>query len=458
MLQEEQIEKSELLKQPKEEFMGHPKGLAYIVFTETWERFSFYGMQALLVLYMSSYLLHPENSVNVVGFSGFETMMKAIFGDLSIRALATQTFGLYVGLVYFMPVIGGWLGDQKLGQKKAVLIGGVFMAAGHFTLAFEASFLIALVFLIIGSGFLKGNLAAQVGRLYEKNDQRRDDAFSLYCMAINMGAFIAPLICGTLGELYGWHYGFGVAGIGMLVGIAIYLKGSHHLPDDVIKSSKEDKVPLKEGEGRVIFTLCMLFIIAALYWTAQMQVWTSYPLWIKDRVMRDLFDTSVPVTWFQSLDSLAVLVLAPIVIWMWSSQRKRKIEPSDLKKIAIGCTAISVAYLWLALGEYMSEGAGIALYWPVVFHFICAIAFLYVGPTMLAIVSRCAPDAVNAMMVGSYYLCLFVGGIFSGWLGQFYEKLPPSEFWFIHAVIVGAGAVLILIFWRFFAKGLRLEE
>jgi len=167
--------------------------------------------------------------------------MQAVFGTLSIQALAAQTFGLYIGLIYFAPVVGGWLGDRLTGRRRAVLAGATLMAAGHFLMAFEQSFLVALSALILGSGLLKGNLAAQVGGLYAKDDTRRDSAFSLYCMAINVGAFIAPLVCGTLGELYGWHYGFGVAGLGMLVGIAIYLSGSQYLPPDRTFSDREPR-------------------------------------------------------------------------------------------------------------------------------------------------------------------------------------------------------------------------
>jgi len=194
-------------------FFGHPRGLAYIVFTEAWERFSFYGMQALLILYMATYLFLPENSGNVAAFEPFRSLFEAVFGPLSIQALASQVFGAYVGLVYFAPVLGGLIGDRLLGRTKAVLAGALFMAVGHFLMAFEASFLLALAALILGSGLLKGNLAAQVGGLYKKSDQRRDSGYSIYVFSINVGAFIAPLICGTLGEVYGWHYGFGAAGM-----------------------------------------------------------------------------------------------------------------------------------------------------------------------------------------------------------------------------------------------------
>jgi POT family proton-dependent oligopeptide transporter len=206
-------------------FFGHPRGLAYIVFAEGWERFSFYGMQALLVLYMTGQLLKAGSVENIAGFAGFRSLLEGALGPLSTQALASQIFGLYIALVYFFPIVGGLIGDRLTGRTRAVIAGAVLMAIGHFLMVFESAFLMALAALIFGSGLLKGNLAAQVGDLYDKADSRRDSAFSMYCLAINVGAFVAPLVCGTLGELYGWHYGFGVAGIGMLVGIAIYMSG-----------------------------------------------------------------------------------------------------------------------------------------------------------------------------------------------------------------------------------------
>ncbi len=439
-------------------FLGHPKGLAFIVFTEAWERFSFYGMQALLVLYMATYLLHPGVIENVIGFATFRHGVETVFGSLSIQALATQIFGLYVGLIYFVPVLGGYFGDRVIGRRKAVLLGGALMAVGHFLMAIEPAFLFALLALILGSGFLKGNLAAQVGDLYEKDDGRRDTAFSVYVMAINVGAFIAPLICGTLGELYGWHYGFGVAGIGMLVGLGIYMAGSAHLPEERNFSDQSTKPKLEPGDTRTIIAILLMLAITALYWTAQSQVWNTYPLWIRERVDREFLDLTVPITWFQSLDSLAVLLLAPLVIWLWQRQAKRQAEPNDLTKISLGCIVFALANVWLAVGEKTSGSGQIGLMWPVLYHFICAIGFLYIGPIALALTSRAAPAAVNAMLVGSYYLAIFAGGLASGWLGRFYEVLSPGDFWLLHGAIVGTGAILLTVFQVPLRNAMKLDD
>lgn len=437
-------------------FLGQPRGLAYIVFTEAWERFSFYGMQALLVLYMTGHLLQPGNVENVAGFAAFRSGIEAVFGQLSLQALASQIFGLYIGMIYFMPVLGGLLGDRVLGRRKAVTAGAALMAAGHFLMAFEAAFLLALLSLILGSGLLKGNLAAQVGGLYAKNDPRRDTAFSLYCMSINVGAFIAPLVCGTLGELYGWHYGFGAAGVGMLIGIVIYLSGRNHLPVDQV-ADRSERVKLQPGEGRVIAALLGVLAITGLFWTGQTQVWNTYPIWIRDHVDRDLFGLSIPVTWFQSLDSLAVLAFAPVVIWFWRWQSKRRSEPGDLVKIALGCAFFAAACFLLSVGEWLAGERKTALLWPAAFHFVCAAGYLYAAPIALALVSRAAPVSVNAMMVGAYYLALFAGGIVSGWLGRFFEAMSPASFWLMHAAIVGSGAVLILLLRPLLKRELRLD-
>ena len=442
------------------ELFGHPRGLAYIAFTEAWERFSFYGMQALLVLYMSGYLLQPGVVEQVAGFAGLRSAIEAVFGTLSTQALAAQIFGLYIGLVYFMPIFGGLLGDRVIGRKRAVLVGAVAMAVGHFLMAFEAAFLPALAALIVGSGLLKGNLAAQVGALYSKDDRRRDSAYTTYCTAINVGAFVAPLVCGTLGEFYGWHYGFGAAGVGMMIGIVIYLAGAKYLPADRPSITQAaDRPRMQPGDLRKVIVILILLAITALFWTVQTQVWNTYPIWLRDQVDRALpFGLTVPVTWFQSLDSLTVLLFAPLVMWLWRSQAQRGAEPGDLGKIALGCGFFAVACLLLSAGQWLSGENAVPVYWPIAFHFICAAAYLYVAPIALALVSRAAPAAVNAMMVGSYYLGLFVGGIASGWLARFYEPLGPAAFWLMHVFIAVLGAVSIIALRGMFIRVLELNE
>lgn len=438
-------------------FMGHPRGLAYIVFTEGWERFSFHGMQALLILYLAGYLLHPGHVEAVWGFAQFRAALESVFGNLSVQALASQIFGLYIGLVYFFPMIGGSIGDRIMGRTRAVVAGAVLMAIGHFLMAIEQALLYALLSLILGAGLMKGNLAAQVGRLYALSDPRRDSAFSLYCLAINAGAFLAPLVCGTLGEVYGWHYGFGAAGIGMLIATGVYIAGRRHLPEDEIRTEAREPSRLQPGDWRIIAALSALIAITALYWTAQTQVWNVYPLWLKDRVDRDLMGFAVPVTWFQSFDTLAVLVMGPILLWLWRRKASAIGAPDELGRVAFGCIAFMASCLLLAVGELEAGGDRLGLLVPAVFHFLGALGYLYVWPITLSIVSRAAPASVNAMMLGASYLAIFVGGVLSGWLGRFYERIPPSRFWLLHALIALLGAVLVWLVGRALLGAVRMR-
>jgi len=214
---------------------------------------------------------------------------------------------------------------------------------------------------------------------------------------------------------------------------------------------------LQPGDGRVIAALLSVLAITALFWTAQTQVWNSYPLWVRDQVDRQLLGFTIPVTWFQSLDSFAVLALSPLVLWLWRRQSQRGSEPGDLIKIAMGCAFFSFACVLLTIGEWLSGDAPTSLVWPTAFHFACAAAYLYTAPTALALVSRAAPASVNAMMVGAYYLALFAGGIISGWLGRFFEVLSAADFWLLHATIVGSGTVLLVLLRSRLLRALKLE-
>src|SRR3954449_441884 len=238
-------------------FLGHPRGLAYLAFTEAWERFSYYGMTALLTLYMVQQLLVPGHVEHVAGMTAYRSALESAFGPMSAQALASQTFGFYTGLVYFTPLLGGWVADRLLGAKKTVIIGALLMSAGHFAMAFDQSFLVALLLLIIGSGCLKGNIAAQVGHLYAPDDvSRRTRAFTIFITLINVGATLGPVVCGLLVQVYGWHVGFGCAGALMLLATIIYLAGQRYLPDQ--RPRKRDRAPtapLTPAERRTVMLL-----------------------------------------------------------------------------------------------------------------------------------------------------------------------------------------------------------
>jgi POT family proton-dependent oligopeptide transporter len=255
------------------DLFGHPRGLTFLFATEMWERFSYYGMRALLVLYMVKLLLLPGHVENVIGLAALKYLLESIFGPLGVQPFASQVYGLYTGLVYLTPVFGGMLADRVLGQHRTILLGAAMMALGHFMMAFEPLFLFALTMLILGNGAFKPNMSAQVGTLYAPGDQRRDRAYSIFYVGINLGAFFAPLVCGTLGEDLGWHYGFTAAGVGMTVALAIYLYAMHELPPDELHKAVAARIenkPLDRNEWRAILALVALFVPTTLFWATQL--------------------------------------------------------------------------------------------------------------------------------------------------------------------------------------------
>src|SRR5436309_8924342 len=273
------------------DFLGHPRGLAVLFATEAWERFSYFGNAALVVLYMTKYLLDPGRVETVLGLDAVKAALEFLFGRLEAQPLASQLFGFYTGLAYFTPILGGLVADRLLGQHRTVVIGGVFMAIGHFMMAFEALFLLALLMLIVGIGAFKPNISTQVGALYAPGDDRRDRAYSIFYLGINVGAFLAPLVCGTLAVQYGWHYGFGAAGVGMLVSLAIYLCGRRSLPADVPARSallaRENK-PLEPGGRRALLALIGTCALVTLFWAAFDQQGNTVLLWAEDFTDRSI--------------------------------------------------------------------------------------------------------------------------------------------------------------------------
>src|SRR4249919_1200237 len=262
-------------------FMGHPKGLFYLAFTEGWERFSYYGMTALVVLFMVNQLLLPGHVEHIGGFAQFRAALESFVGPLSTQALASQIFGLYSGFVYFTPLLGGIIADRWIGQRNAVVIGALSMSAGHLAMTFDESFLLALLLLVIGSGFLKGNISAQVGALYPREDEaRRTRGFIIFSTAINVGAVVGPLTCGLLAQVYGWHYGFGIAAIFMLLGLATYLYGYRHLPARVERQSFEG-VRLATADRRIVAALIIVMIITIFQSTSFYQLYNVLPIWIQ---------------------------------------------------------------------------------------------------------------------------------------------------------------------------------
>src|ERR1700730_12436127 len=292
------------------EIFGHPKGLTFLFTTEMWERFSYYGMRSLLVLYMTKYLLLPEHAGDVRGLLTVKSALEGIFGPLDVQPLSSQIWAFYTGLVYFTPILGGLLADRVLGQRRTVIIGAVLMAIGHFMMAVEQLFLFALLALILGNGAFKPNISTQVGGLYPPGDPRRDRAYSIFYVGINVGAFLAPLICGTLGEELGSHYGVAAAGVGMTIVL-----------------------------GTSLYTIA---------------------LWADDHTDRTIdlivWHGEIPVTWFQAFNPFMIFTFTPFIIEFWAWQEKRGMEPSTVTKMALGCFGVALSYLILAGSAWSAGG------------------------------------------------------------------------------------------------------
>jgi POT family proton-dependent oligopeptide transporter len=440
------MSQSTTLHTPAATVGGHPKGLFYLAFTEAWERFSYYGMTALLVLYMVNHLLLPGQVEQVAGFAALRAAVESVVGPLSTQALASQIFGLYSGFVYFTPLLGGLIADRWIGQRNAVVIGALSMSGGHLAMAFEQSFLLALFLLVVGSGFLKGNISAQVGALYPRSEEAlRTRGFALFSTAINFGAVVGPLLCGLLAQVYGWHYGFGIAAIFMLAGLATYLSGYRHLPARVPRRAHEGG-QLTVADWRIIAALIVVILITVFQSIAYYQLANVLPVWIQQHVALDVGSLSIPVPWYQSVDPLFSILSVPVLFWLWRRQAARGREPGELGKIGIGAFLSAISNLILVVAILAAGGKPVSPLWPFLYCAGQGIAFIYYWPTLLALVSRAAPAKVNATMMGLAFMSLFVSNNLIGWIGGFYEALGPLAFWTLHAAIGATGGVLVLLF------------
>lgn len=434
---------------------GHPKGLYFLAFTETWERFSYYGMTALVVLYMVNQLLLPGHVEHIAGFPALRAALESLAGPLSPQALASQLFGLYAGFVYFTPVLGGVIADRLIGQRNAVIAGALTMFAGHVAMAFDASFLLALLLLVLGSGLLKGNISAQVGALYPPADEaRRTRGFVIFSTGINIGAVLGPLVCGLLAQLYGWHFGFGAAAIFMLVGLGVYLCGYRYLPARVMRSAAQQQ-PLTAADWRVLRALITVILISILPVIAYTQHFNVLPVWIQGHVALNVGTWHVPVPWFQSIDSFTSVLSAAPLLWLWQRQARRGGGPDDIAKIAMGSWIGAGSNLMLAGAIYASGGRLLHPIWPFLYCVGLGIAFMHYWPALLALVSRAAPARVNSTMVGLVFVNLFAGTLVVGWIGGRYESMTPMNFWLLHALTGVAGGIVLLVFGRALTRALH---
>jgi proton-dependent oligopeptide transporter, POT family len=436
------------------ELFGHPKGLAFLFATEMWERFSYYGMRALLVLYMVKYLLLADRAETVVGLTALRRALEWLFGPLDIQPLASQIYGFYTGLVYLTPILGGLLADRVLGQRRTVIVGAVLMAIGHFMMAFEALFLFALLALILGNGAFKPNISTQVGGLYAAGDRRRDRAFSIFYVGINLGAFLAPLVCGTLGEAAGWHYGFAAAGVGMTLGLAIYLYAVPTLPPDALAQRMAAGEARRFGreEWRAILALLILSLPVTFYWATYEQQGNTIALWADQYTDRAIdlkfFETEIPTTWFQAFNPFMIFAFTPLIVALWGWQGARGSEPSTVSKMAIGCFLNAASYLILFVAAWHSGDAKASWLWLLAYFIVITIGELYLSPTALALVSKVAPAGFLSMMMGVWLATSFYGGFLAGYLGSFWSGMAKQDFFLMIAIIAALAGVAVVSFHR----------
>jgi len=436
-------------------FLGHPKGLGYLSVVEGCERFSYYSMQTLLVLYMVNYLL-PERFDAVAGLGWLQQWR---YGGAEGQPLASAIFGDYASLVYLTPILGGLLADRWLGRRTTLILGGAVMSLGHFLMAFEGTFLLALVTLIVGVGLFKGNIASQVGELYKDGDLRRAMAFQIFYIAINVSVVAAPLISGTLGENVGWHYGFGTAGVVMVIGLLLYLKAGPWLPADN-RPRKKDAGPARRDTltrtdwGRILAVVVLVPVMAVALLTNQ-QIFNAYLVWADQEFQLTFFGRTIPTTWMITIDATLSFSMLVAVAWFWKWRADRTgNEPDELGKMIIGSVFTIAGGLCLVIAAATQGDGKIGLFWPVMFHLFNNIGFAHILPVSLALFTRLAPRQINATVIGIYYLAFFLANQITGTTGGWYSTWDTTSFWLFHVATAAVGLVAFTLFKLFLAKRL----
>ncbi len=487
--------------------LGHPKGLFVLFFAEMWERMSFYGMRALLVLYMTTYLMaDPARAADVLGFNFLRSILEIGFGPLAVQPFASQIYGLYTGFVYLSPFFGGILADRVWGKKKTVYLGGILFVIGHFMMAFESLFLPALFFLILGNGAFKPNISSQVGTLYPDGDSRRDGAFTIFYMGINIGAFLSPFICRELAvwicNMRGitdpgaaWHLGFTFAGVGMLIGLLVYHFGRRLLPDDYVppktaaEKSQRISIAVKTFAGFLICfvafmfflmspawikTLAMVGVVAAIayaisrvkdkldrskvtalvivclatiaFWAVFEQQGNTLQLWAEEKADFGFF--GLQSTAYQSFNPFFIFAFAPLmdILWTWRARRTGKTS-SSIRKMAVGSFLAGAGFLLLSLvsNHITMEKSLVNLYWLALTTWIFTMGELYLSPIGLSFVTKVAPKYLLSMMMGVWFASSFAGNYLSGYLGSFYSSMSNASFFMMFAVLGSGVGVFFLL-------------
>lgn len=427
-------------------FFGHPPGLFVLFFTEMWERFSYYGMRSLLVLYMVNFLfIKPDVGQEVLGFNAVKGALEAVFGPLATQPFSSQIYGLYTAFVYLTPFFGGLLADRVLGQRKTVVLGAVLMAIGQFLMMVPSLFFVALLVLIFGNGAFKPNISTQVGSLYPEGDSRRDGAFTIFYMGINLGAFFSPLVCGTLGQTIGWKYGFGAAGLGMIIGLIIYLAGQKYLAADNLTQKRaaatpQTKEPLTKDEWKRIWALILLCALNIVFWGCYEQQGNTMQLWADQNTDWNIFGWTMPSTWFQAFNPIMIFIFAPMLNVFWAWQARRGKEPDSVQKMAIGCFLLGLSYtIMIIAAQGMTPDVRRSFLWLAGTTFVTTIGELFLSPIGLSLVTKVAPARIVSMMMGVWFLSSFFGNYLSGFIGTFWEKMPHTSY-FLMLTVLGLSA------------------
>lgn len=447
---------SNSLNIPKGEFLGHPKGLFLLFGTEMWERFSYYGMRALLVLS----LVAATDAAN----SGFGMS----------KENALKMYAWYTGLVYFTPLLGGWIADNFIGQRKSVILGGLIMAAGQFALGMgisahptvnnpdafwlfqmNSTFLIGMLLMIVGNGFFKPNISTMVGDLYPEGDARRDGAFTIFYMGINLGAFIAPFICSTLGEdpNYGWKFGYYAAGIGMLLSVVIQMLLAQGFLGDVgrqpavqraLENTGGVKSPLTKIELDRLKVIFMLFVFVVLFWAAFEQAGGLMNIYASEKTNRFLGGFEVPAGWFQSLNPLFIVVLAPLFSVMWGNLGSKGKNPATPVKMVFGLLLTGIGFLFMVAAVYGQGADGkTSMMWLVLAYLFHTMGELCISPVGLSMVTKLAPLRLASLMMGVWFMINFVANLLAGYIGAYAEKLGELSIFGGLAATLGVFALIL---------------
>jgi POT family proton-dependent oligopeptide transporter len=428
------------MRQPHEkEMFGHPIGLYVLFFTEMWERFSYYGMRAILVLYLVA-----ETTEGNAGL-----------GWTNGEALAL--YGWYTMLVYVASIPGGWIADKFLGQKKSVLYGGILLVAGHSILAIEElwAFYSGLGLIILGVGLLKPNISTMVGGLYKQGDIRRDKGFTIFYIGINLGAFLSSLIVGYVGEVHGWHYGFGLAGIGMTLGLVQYLLGQKYLKnvgnfygDSENKEELEAmKKPLTKIEKDRVIVLFISFLLVIVFWGAFEQAGGLMNIYAKENTNRILMGWEVPASWFQSLNAMFIIFLGTSVALYWANRKLKGKVSSSLFKMIIGLIIMGTGFFFMsaAASEFNNTGAS-AMYWLVLAYLFHTIGELCISPVALSYITKLAPVKYASLMMGVYFAMTGFGNKLAGLLGESAEGLGELTVFTGIAIFCVIFGLFVMIF------------